>query len=190
MKRTRPREPATPLAQIKALADPVRYQVYEHLVAAARSPKQMAEILGTPPTRLYHHFAVLERAGLIARAGTRRTRGTVEQYFTAAVDRLDAAGRAKGRATVLLPAIYAGVLQSTLAELDAAARPGRTRARGAHYLKRYRLKTTPARAEAIRARLEAVAEACEQAAADPGDVDLGITLACAAPAPRAPRGPR
>ena len=179
----------TPLAQIKALADPVRYQVYEHLVAAPRSPKQMAEILGTPSTRLYHHFAVLERAGLIARAGTRRTRGTIEQYFTAAVDRLDATGRAKDRQAVLLPAIYAGVLQSTLAELDAAVRPGGA-PRASHYLKRFRLRTTPARAAEIRARLEAVAESCERAAADLGDVELGITLACAAPAPRARRSRR
>ena len=36
----------------------------ELFAEAPRTTKQVAELLGEPPTRLYHHVAALERAGL------------------------------------------------------------------------------------------------------------------------------
>lgn len=45
---TRRPTPATAtLAQVKALADPLRYRVFENLMAEPRTAKQMAEHLGT-----------------------------------------------------------------------------------------------------------------------------------------------
>lgn len=121
----------TPLARIKALADPARYRVYEHLVAAPLSPRQMAEILGTPSTRLYHHFAVLERAGLIARAGTQRKRGTIEQYFTAgSIASTRPAGRRTARRSCCRPSTPASCSRrspsSTPPQARVARRVGRT----------------------------------------------------------------
>jgi len=70
------------LAQIRALADPLRLRILSTL-GEERTTKQVAEILGEKPTRLYHHVAALERAGLVRLARKRQNRGTVEKYFVA-----------------------------------------------------------------------------------------------------------
>ena len=88
----KPAPPAATLSRLKALADPLRYRIFENLIAEPRTAKQMAEHIGTHPTRLYHHFHVLEKAGLIQAAGTRQKRGTVEKYFKAAIDRIEIGG--------------------------------------------------------------------------------------------------
>jgi hypothetical protein len=49
-----------------------------------RTTKQVADLLGEPPTRLYHHVAALERAGLLRLKETRQNRGTTEKWFEAA----------------------------------------------------------------------------------------------------------
>ena len=70
------------LQQMKVLADPRRLRILE-LLCEERTTKQVAEILGEPPTRLYHHVAALERVGLIRLARTRQRRGALEKYFVA-----------------------------------------------------------------------------------------------------------
>ena len=67
------------LAQMKLLADPRRIRILE-LLGEERTTKQVAEILGEPPTRLYHHVAALARVGLIRLARTRQSRGAIEKY--------------------------------------------------------------------------------------------------------------
>lgn len=70
--------------QIKALSHPLRFRVLEALAAGPpRTTKQIAETLGEPPTRLYHHVATLEGAGLVELVETRPKRGTVEKYYRA-----------------------------------------------------------------------------------------------------------
>jgi DNA-binding transcriptional ArsR family regulator len=70
------------LEQMKVLADPRRIRILE-LLCEERTTKQVAEILGEPPTRLYHHVAALERVGLIRLARTRQRRGALEKYYVA-----------------------------------------------------------------------------------------------------------
>jgi predicted ArsR family transcriptional regulator len=48
-----------------------------------RTTKQIADLLGEPPTRLYHHVAALERAGLLRLKETRQNRGTTEKWYEA-----------------------------------------------------------------------------------------------------------
>lgn len=55
----------------------------ELFAEAPRTTKQVAELLGQPPTRLYHHVAALERAGLLRLKETRKNRGTVEKWYEA-----------------------------------------------------------------------------------------------------------
>jgi hypothetical protein len=43
----------------------------------------VADILGQPPTRLYHHVAALERVGLVRLARTQQRRGATEKYYLA-----------------------------------------------------------------------------------------------------------
>ena len=168
------------LAQLKALADPLRYRVFENLLGEPRTAKQMAAHLGTHPTRLYHHFRVLEKAGLILPAGTRQKRGTTEKYFKAAVERLEAGRQPGGMSPALASALFEGVLASTLAELERAGkpRPGKKATQPiAPYLKRYRFRATPAQAARIRARLDALAELCEHPGAPDGATEFAMTLA-------------
>lgn len=175
--RNRTATPTATLAQLKALADPLRYQIFEHLIADPRSAKEMAERLKTHPTRLYHHFHVLEKAGLIRPAGTRQARGAVEKYFQAVVDRVEI-GRQAGQRT-LAPALLAGVLGATLSDLQAGIprRSGR-RPRSAYtYLRRYRIRVAPEQAAEIRTRLAALAELCERAPVSDAGEEFGLTLA-------------
>jgi DNA-binding transcriptional ArsR family regulator len=171
--------PAATLAQVKALADPLRYRVFENLLAEPRTAKQMAERLGTHPTRLYHHFRVLEKAGLIRPAGTRQKRGTTEKYFKAAVDRIEARAESGGLPAALAGALFEGVLGSTLADVrdSGRSRPGDGPAAAAPYLKRYRIRATAEQAADIQARLEELSALCERASASDADAEFGVTLA-------------
>jgi DNA-binding transcriptional ArsR family regulator len=67
---------------MKVLADPLRVRILE-LFGEERTTKQVAGILGHPPTRLYHHVAALERVGLVRLARTQQRRGAVEKYYLA-----------------------------------------------------------------------------------------------------------
>jgi DNA-binding transcriptional ArsR family regulator len=85
----------TSLEQVKVVADPLRVSILEALCLEARTTKQVAEILGEKPTRLYHHMDALSEAGLIRLVDTRQVRGTVEKYY-----------RSVGRAFRADPAIF------------------------------------------------------------------------------------
>jgi DNA-binding transcriptional ArsR family regulator len=72
------------LEQIKALAHPLRVRIIETLASSdPMTTKQVAELLGEKPTRLYHHVGLLEKAGLIRLTHTRKNRGTTEKYYEA-----------------------------------------------------------------------------------------------------------
>jgi DNA-binding transcriptional ArsR family regulator len=71
------------VAELRALAHPLRLRMMELFAEAPRTTLQVAELLGQPPTRLYHHVKALERAGLVRVRETRRVRGTVERWYEA-----------------------------------------------------------------------------------------------------------
>jgi DNA-binding transcriptional ArsR family regulator len=75
------------LEQVRALSHPLRLRLLELFAQCPRTTKQAAEELGEAPTRLYHHVAALERAGLVRLRETRRNRGTTEKYFEAVANR-------------------------------------------------------------------------------------------------------
>jgi DNA-binding transcriptional ArsR family regulator len=177
-----PRPAAAPaatatLAQLKALADPLRYRIFENLVAEPRTAKQMAQHMGTHPTRLYHHFRVLERAGLIQPAGTRQTRGTVEKYFQAVTDRVEVRDGTGDVQAALVPALLESVLGSTLSDLQRSGPRRANRSDLQPYLKRYRIRATPKQAAEIHSRLEALSRLCERASAGEGAHEFALTLA-------------
>src|SRR5271156_1950475 len=82
------------LRQIRALADPLRQRILGALMSTPRTTKQVAEILGEKPTKLYHHVEALEKAGLVRLTETRPVRGTVERYFQAVATQFQVAGSA------------------------------------------------------------------------------------------------
>lgn len=77
------------LAQMRALAHPLRLRILELFAEQPRTTMQVAELLGEPPTRLYHHVAALERAGLLRLVETRKKRGTVERWYEAVARTFD-----------------------------------------------------------------------------------------------------
>lgn len=73
----------TSMEQLKAIAHPLRQQLFEAFAVEPATTKQVADRLGLKPTRLYHHVAKLESAGLIELTAKRQVRGTTEKYFKA-----------------------------------------------------------------------------------------------------------
>jgi DNA-binding transcriptional ArsR family regulator len=74
---------ASNVAALRALAHPTRLRLVELFAEAPRTTKQVADLLGQPPTRLYHHVNLLERAGLLRLRETRANRGAVEKWYEA-----------------------------------------------------------------------------------------------------------
>jgi len=88
MARTKETRELEGLEQVRALSHPLRLRLMELFAACPRTTKQAAAELGEAPTRLYHHVAALEKAGLIRLRETRRNRGTTEKYFETTANRL------------------------------------------------------------------------------------------------------
>lgn len=129
----RPRRPrrseltVAELEQIRILADPLRLRMLEAF-GEERTTKQVAELLGEKPTRLYHHVEALERAGLIELTRTRPTRGTVEKYFLAVARTFRTDPRAfvprsgaRGEENAAIRSVIATFFDTTAAELSALA---------------------------------------------------------------------
>lgn len=77
------------LEQVRALSHPLRLRLLELFALEPRTTKQAADLLGEAPTRLYHHVAALEQAGLIRLRETRPSRGATEKYFEAVAHRYE-----------------------------------------------------------------------------------------------------
>ena len=70
-------------AALKALADPMRLQILLELAEEPKTVKQVSAALEMGPTRLYYHFKILERAGLIRVAERRMVSGIEERTYAA-----------------------------------------------------------------------------------------------------------
>jgi DNA-binding transcriptional ArsR family regulator len=66
----------------RALADPLRIRLLEALWFSPRSVKELAEVVGLPPDRLYYHLRQLEQAAVIEVTGYRPLPGgKVERLY-------------------------------------------------------------------------------------------------------------
>jgi len=70
----------------------------ELFAESPKTTKQVAELLRQPPTRLYHHVAALERAGLLVLTERRQNRGAVEKWYMGVAQQIQAGVRQKGDA--------------------------------------------------------------------------------------------
>jgi len=82
------------VADLRALAHPLRLRMMELFAESPKTTKQVADLLGQPPTRLYHHVAALERSGLLVLKEKRRNRGAVEKWYAGVAQQMQ--GRAGG----------------------------------------------------------------------------------------------
>jgi len=71
------------LETLKVLADPLRVSILECLKKPA-TVKQIAAKIDRPPTKLYYHFNLLEKHGIIQMVDTRIVSGIVEKHYQAA----------------------------------------------------------------------------------------------------------
>ncbi|MCU0497482.1 MAG: helix-turn-helix domain-containing protein [Anaerolineae bacterium] len=72
----------TDLETLKVLADPLRLSIIEYL-SRPGTVKKIAEKLDKPPTKLYYHFNLLEKHGLITLVDTRIVSGIIEKHYQA-----------------------------------------------------------------------------------------------------------
>ncbi|MEW6084799.1 MAG: winged helix-turn-helix domain-containing protein [Chloroflexota bacterium] len=77
------------LETLRAISDPLRVQIVELLIVENLTVKQVAEKLGLAPSKLYYHFATLEKLGLIEVAETRMVANMVEKVYQSRADVMD-----------------------------------------------------------------------------------------------------
>jgi predicted transcriptional regulator len=112
----------TTLEQLKALTDPLRQELLDRFSNEPMTTKQVANVLGQKPHKLYHHVEVLEQAGLIRLVRTRQNRGTVEKYYEAVARRftvdhqLLSASSQANQAVGEIQAMLVNALQTSLVE--------------------------------------------------------------------------
>jgi DNA-binding transcriptional ArsR family regulator len=71
------------VATFKAFSDPLRLQILIELRTGAHTVKEVAANLEVKATRLYYHFKILERAGLIRVVDRRMVSGIEESRYEA-----------------------------------------------------------------------------------------------------------
>jgi hypothetical protein len=72
------------LETLRVVADPLRMQILEVTLEAARTVKEIAATLRTTPSKLYYHVNMLDEHGLLRVAGTRIVSGIIEKRYRAA----------------------------------------------------------------------------------------------------------
>lgn len=176
----------TDLEQVRLLADPLRLQILEHFCQEPRTTKQVAELLGEKPTRLYHHVDGLERVGLIKLVKTRKKRGTLEKYYEGVAKqiRVDQSIFEKAprpwEADQELLELVASPLRAALSEIREGIRRGsinRESVRQTAIVGRMRIRTTAARLKKLSLKIEGWLADCETADQAEGDLTFGLTLA-------------
>lgn len=160
----------TDLDQIKLLAEPIRLRLLGAF-GDEKTTKQVAGELGEKPTRLYHHVAALERAGLIVLTRTAPNRGTTEKYYQAV------ARAFRGEVGVLpssgapaageLARVVRSMLTTTADEAEQLLAAGEHALYEEGMLGFLELRIDADRAKALRRELMAVVERVQEAEPDP-----------------------
>jgi DNA-binding transcriptional ArsR family regulator len=107
------------------LADPTKVEILE-LTAIPHSVSEIAQAMGVPRTRLYHHVGALEEAGIIAVAATRQAGAMTEKLYQAAAKSYQPSDTFRHGAPSrdVADAIMAALLGSTRADFVRAADEG------------------------------------------------------------------
>jgi DNA-binding transcriptional ArsR family regulator len=177
------------VAEMRAFAHPLRLRLFELFAEKPRTTMQVAELLGQPPTRLYHHVNALEKAGLLRLKETRPNRGTVEKYYeivreaakpSTAVMMKSAAARQSARAAAGV--VFEQARQDLFAAISDMPELGDEHP----MLLRMILSTTPTKAAALRKKLLALVNEIREECG--GEKETGqrwaLTLALAPSWPR------
>ncbi len=171
------------LAQIKAIADPLRLKILHLLSEKSMTTKQVAEQLRENVNKLYHHVETLESVGLIKLTHTKQNRGTLEKYYKAIAKhftlspvlfevRLDT-DEDRASYTELT---FSSALQSTLSELKDSLNKRLISPESQHpFFQRLQIRTSKEKAEKLQAQFEAWISECEKSHQKDGEQLYGIT---------------
>lgn len=77
------------LETLKVMTDPLHLQMFELLSLEPQTVNQVAHKLGTPGSRLYYHFNLMESAGLIRVVDTRMVNNIVEKIYWVTADDIE-----------------------------------------------------------------------------------------------------
>ncbi len=174
------------LEQARIMAHPLRMRLLETFCREPLTTMQAAEMLGLPPTKLYHHVAALERVGLVRLVRTRKKRGTTEKYYQTVahrfiVDRrLFEVSSAAEEALNGLNEMSANLFEDTAAEIKQSIaehliQPGNKNKRA--LLARAHISTTPERIAILQRKLEALLAEFDAAQGQSGTIHYGLTVA-------------
>jgi DNA-binding transcriptional ArsR family regulator len=177
------------LDQVRALAHPLRYRIFERLVVQPGCPKAVALDMGLKETRLYHHFRVLENAGLIKRTRSQRKRGAIERTFAATAERvvLDKArfaGEMQPGGSVAIQALHAAVHEVERCEAYAQAQNRQPDLN----VTRLILRISPERAAELESRFADLIAEAQRDDSGESHAEYHITLAAYRAAPRPSMG--
>ena len=148
------------LAQIKALADPLRQRLLREFAQTPQTTKQVANALKENPTKLYHHVEILAQAGLLKLVRTQQKRGTTERYYQAAAKQFSVhrdifrhlpRRKISGSEKIGPHAVFESAFMSALAQIEKnvdGATPGRSA------LLQAQICATPSEAVALRNRIQ------------------------------------
>lgn len=174
------------LDQARILADALRVRILEAYGREARTTKQLAEILGEKPSKLYHHVDALEKVELIRLEKTRQNRGTLEKYYRPVADVFKAdpslfTSDEAGDRDETLEELISIVLDGAAEELRELARRGQGHPEEEWTLTRMHVKGSARRIAEIRDRLSAVLDmvpdADDESDPEPDEPTWGCVIA-------------
>jgi DNA-binding transcriptional ArsR family regulator len=150
----------------RALADPLRLRLLESLWRVhPQSAKQLAELVGLPPDRLYYHLSRLEKAGLIEIAEYRPlAAGKVERMYQPTV--VEPPG---DQATALeIAQFLSTVLEATQADISSASAAKQTGERREIHLLRTTLRLTEVELIKLQQQMHELVRAAQEKPNDNG----------------------
>lgn len=173
------------LEQVKIFAHPLRAKLVEAFADKPRTAKQVAEIIGQKPTKLYHHVDALERVGLIKLVKTQKKRGTVEKYYHTVAKRFSIDSslfQMKRNSKEMLGefrAMFANMLENTMQEINESIserlispRKKETQATVA----RKHIRTTPENIKKLEKKIQKLLDDCTDAEVKKGALEYRLTL--------------
>lgn len=165
---------------LRALSAPQRVRILECLLAhAPQSIREVAAVLKRPPAALYHHFALLRKAGLILQAGTRGEGRNAERIYAPVARALHAAApRTKAERGELARAGETQV-RYALRRFSRAVRSGEALLQGAKRstaVRHLTLRVSPDQLAALNRDIDALTAKWAQASAPTDGVQLSLLL--------------
>jgi DNA-binding transcriptional ArsR family regulator len=119
----------TDLEQLKVAGDPLRLQILDAMTQEPRrgwTAKELADILRTRQTKLYHHLGMLEGTGFIRVAGTRMVSGIQEKRYqvSALAFRVDRSVLSGDRGEAAVGEVLDTIFEKSRNEILAGVRAG------------------------------------------------------------------